>query len=45
LIAENQQELEKATHPDQQIICMQTHQHLKQLELALTKQVGTVIYK
>lgn len=45
LIAENQQELEKATDPDQQIICMQTHQHLKQLELALTKQVGTVIYK
>ncbi len=45
LIAENQQELEKTTDPDQQIICMQTHQHLKQLESALTQQMGTVIYK
>ncbi len=45
LIIENQQELEKATDAGEQIICMQTHQHLKQMEVEITKQIGTVIYK
>ncbi|MEO8771263.1 MAG: DNA primase [Ferruginibacter sp.] len=45
LIVENQQDLEKATDPEQQLIFMQTHQHLKEMEIEITKQVGTVIYK
>ncbi|MEO6671177.1 MAG: DNA primase [Ferruginibacter sp.] len=45
LIVENQQDLEKATDPQQQLIYMQTHQHLKDLEIEITRQVGTVIYK
>ncbi len=45
LIIENQQELEKTTDPQQQLICMQTHQHLKKLEADISKKAGTVIYK
>jgi DNA primase len=45
LIVENQQDLEKATDPEEQMIYMQTHQHLKEMEIEITKKVGTVIYK
>ncbi len=45
LIAENQQELEKAKSSEEQMICIETHQHLKQIEMELTKRAGTVIYK
>jgi DNA primase len=45
LILENQSELEKIIDSDEQIIMMQTHQHLKQMEMELTRQLGTVIYK
>ena len=45
LIEENQADMEKATAPEEQMICLQTHQHLKQMEMELTKQAGTVIYK
>ena len=45
LIAENQKELEKATDPAQQLLCMQTHQALKKMESEITGKVGTVIYK
>lgn len=45
LIIENQADLEKATDPEEQLIFMQTHQHLKEMEIAITKKVGTVIYK
>jgi len=45
LIDENQSELEKSTDPEVQLLCLQTHQHLKQLEIDLTRQLGTVIYK
>jgi DNA primase len=45
LILENQYELQKAEDSDQQLICMQTHQHLKKLEAEITKKIGTVIYK
>ena len=45
LIAENQQELEKANNAEDQMICLETHQHLKQIEIELTKRAGTVIYK
>ena len=45
LIVENQQDLEKATDPEEQLIYMQTHQHLKEMEIEITKRTGTVIYK
>jgi DNA primase len=45
LIDENQLELEKAIGNDEQMICLQTHQHLKQVEMELTRQLGTVIFR
>ena len=45
LILENQFELQKTEDVTQQMICMQTHQHLKKLEAEITKKIGTVIYK
>lgn len=45
LIAQNQQDLEKPHTPEEQLMLIQTHQHLKQMEVALLKTVGTVILK
>lgn len=45
LILENQLELEKATEPEQQLLLIQTHQELKKMEQAITRNNGTVIYK
>lgn len=45
LIVENQQEMEKAEDLDAQLKCVEMHQHLKQLEVALTQEIGTVIFK
>lgn len=45
MIEENQHDLERATKPEEQMIYLQTHQHLKQMEIELTRDVGTVIYK
>jgi DNA primase len=45
LINENQRDLEKALSSEEQLTLLQTHQHLKQLEIALTKDGGTVIFK
>lgn len=45
MIEENQHDLEKAATPEEQLIFLQTHQHLKQMEIELTRTVGTVIYK
>jgi DNA primase len=45
LMAQNQQDFEKSTDHNEQIMYMQTHQVLKKLELEITKKVGTVIYK
>ena len=45
LMDENQKDLEKATLPEDQIMYMQTHLHLKQMETELTKQLGTVIFR
>lgn len=45
LLEENQKELEKASDPDMQMICMKTNIHLKELERELTRLTGTVIYK
>ena len=41
----NQRDLEKSTIPEEQMVLVQTHQHLKQLEIELTKQLGTVIFR
>ncbi len=45
LMDENQRDLEKSTISEEQMILVQTHQHLKQMEIELTRQLGTVIYK
>lgn len=45
LMDENQRDLEKATLAEDQLILVQTHQHLKQMEIELTKQLGTVIFR
>ena len=45
MMVENQQEMLHATSSDEQILFVQTHQHLKQMEIQLTRQLGTVIYK
>ena len=41
----NQLDLEKTHNPEQQLILMQVHQHLKQMERDLTSVAGTVIIK
>jgi DNA primase len=45
MIEENHQDMEKAVKPEDQLIYLQTHQHLKQMEIELTREAGTVIYK
>ena len=45
MMLENQQEMQQAATIDEQISFLQTHQHLKQMEIMLTRQLGTVIYK
>ncbi|MFZ1530110.1 MAG: DNA primase [Ferruginibacter sp.] len=45
LISENQRELEHSSNPEEQLVYLQTHQHLKQMEIELTKKAGTVIYR
>lgn len=45
LIDENQRDLEKADASEDQLTLLQTHQHLKQLEIRLTKDHGTVIFR
>lgn len=45
LMDENQHDLEKATLTEEQLMLVQTHQHLKQMEIELTKQLGTVIFR
>lgn len=45
MIDENQRDLEKSVIAEEQMIFLQTHQHLKQMEIELTKQLGTVIFK
>jgi DNA primase len=43
LIEENQRDLQTVVDPAQQLMLIQTHQHLKEIESALTRQLGTVI--
>ncbi|MEO6814280.1 MAG: DNA primase [Ginsengibacter sp.] len=45
LINENETELEKASDSDRQILLIQTHTHLKSLEMQLTQEIGIVILK
>jgi DNA primase len=45
LIDENQRDLEKTQNAEDQLVLLQTHQHLKQMEIELTKQVGMVIFR
>jgi DNA primase len=45
MIDENQRDLEKSGSAEEQLIFLQTHQHLKQMEIELTRQLGTVIFK
>ncbi|MGG9971717.1 DNA primase [Ferruginibacter sp. SUN002] len=45
MIETNQQDLEKPHTAEEQLILLQTHQYLKNIEIELTKQLGTVIFK
>ncbi len=45
LMALNQQDLEKSKNPEEQMMFMQTHLHLKQMERELMGKSGTVIVK
>lgn len=45
LIEENQKDLERPHSGEEMLMLLQTHQHLKQMETALTKQLGTVILR
>ena len=45
LISQNQHDLESATKADDQMIFVQIHQHLKKMEIELTKQLGIVIFR
>jgi len=45
LMDENQRDLEKTNVAEDQMVLVQTHQHLKQMEIELTKQMGTVIFR
>ncbi len=45
LIDDNQKDMEKSTVMEDQMLLVQTHQHLKQMEIELTRQMGTVIFR
>ncbi|MBC7829177.1 MAG: DNA primase [Chitinophagaceae bacterium] len=45
LIEENQKDLESFHTSEEQVVLIQTHQHLKQMETQLTSQMGTVILR
>jgi len=45
LISENQRDMEKSSDREELINLVETHQHLKQLEMQLVRQMGTVIVK
>ena len=45
LIAENQKDLERPHTTEEQLMLIQTHQHLKQMERELLGKMGTVIVK
>ncbi|MEY3433390.1 MAG: primase [Bacteroidota bacterium] len=45
LIFENQRDLEKENSEDDLMILLQTHKHLKEVEIELMREIGTVIFK
>ncbi len=45
MIDENQRDMEKPHSSDELITIIKTHQHLKQMEMELTKEMGTVIFR
>jgi DNA primase len=45
MLLENQLDMEKQHSQDEFKILLQTHDHLKQMEIALTKQIGAVIVR
>ena len=45
LMDENQRDLEKAHSSEEQMVLLQIHQHLKQMEIDLTRKLGTVIFR
>ncbi len=45
MMDENQRDLEKEHTMEEQMVFLQIHQHLKQMEIELTKQLGTVIFR
>lgn len=45
IIEENEKYLETAPNEEEQLIALQTHQILKQMEIDLTQKLGTVIFK
>lgn len=45
LIVENQHDLEKEIGDDDMLVLLHTHKHLKQIEMELMKNIGTVIYR
>ena len=45
MIDENQRDMEKEKVSSEQMVFLQIHQHLKKMEIELTKQLGTVIFK
>lgn len=45
LISENETELEKTSSSDRQMLLIQTHSHLKKMEIQLTSEIGIVIMK
>ena len=45
LMDANQSDLEKQHNAEEQLLLLQTHQHLKQVEISLTRKIGTVIFR
>jgi DNA primase len=45
MLLENQLDLEKEHTPDEFAVLHQTHEHLKKMEMELTKKLGTVILR
>ena len=45
MMDENQRDLEKEHTTDEQMVFLQIHQHLKKMEIELTKLLGTVIFR
>ena len=45
MIDQNQKDMEKEKVSSEQMVFLQIHQHLKKMEIELTKQLGTVIFR